>query len=510
MMNQAIDQKVEGPKVDFKREILLKGEDFAELLKDLCAIGNTDDAEHYRGEGFLIIGVERDGTVHGLPETFDADKLSASLNDTFNRYIAPPLHIRVAGPFQHDKGEYAVVQIPESFHQPHMIVKETGSARPGQWWVRSGDVNVPAGPQDYARVLSKALQREVTPLQGELAATRSLLSNLEQRLERLQVAGLQRTETAVADAPGLPLAAKIRAQYDTPDTALRQALHREWLTFLETFENEFADKSVEKEVLDWPLLKDKILRLEDLTKPLGEALAAAVTVGHGELDDVVGKILVWVMEKTLTFPQYGSLTKHIEDLRSYPQVLLTFTACAAAVQVKRTGWLRPYLKTTSRHFLQNHGVNEMLDPTRTLVGWEGIFQQLYNISSCAPAYQHVIDVVLGADGWLSGGDPFANDDLLIAQTELFQSLVYMDAVEDVSHNSPIPNTIVYYYGIDDLISRALRDDPDIFKAPLVQPMNTLLAKYLAALSNYGGGGSSRRIGCRVQISAEILRDLPPG
>ncbi|WP_415788448.1 AlbA family DNA-binding domain-containing protein [Deinococcus saxicola] len=509
MMNQAIDQQVEGPKIDFKREISLKGEDFAELLKDLCAIGNTDDLEHYRGEGFLIIGVERDGTFYGLPQEFDADKLSASLNDTFNRYIAPPLHVRVAGPFQHSNGQYAVVQIPESFDQPHMIVKETGSARPGQWWVRSGDVNAMAGPQDYSRVLRKAVGREVTPLRDELTLTRGLLTNLEQRLERFQVAGLQRTESVIADAPVLPLAAKIRAQYDTPDTALRQALHREWLIFLEAFEDQFPDESVVTQIQDQAVLKEMVIRMQEITKPLGESLAAAVTVGQGELDDVVGKILVWGMEKTLTFPRYRSLNETIENLRSYPLILLTFAVCAAAIQAKRTAWLRPYLKATSRHFLQNHGRSEMLDPTRILVRWEETLQQLFNIKSCAPAYQHIINVVLGADGWLSGGDPFANDSLLVAETELFQSLVYMDGPRDGGYlNDPIPNTLAFLYGADDLILTALRDDLELFKSSLDEPIDILLTRFVKGVSTYSGGSSGRRLGCRVQVTAEILKGLP--
>lgn len=501
-MQQAIDQKVEGPKIDFKREVSLKGEEFAELLKDLCSIVNTDDPDHYRGEGYLIIGVTRDGQFHLLPQDFDADKMSASLNDTLNKYLAPPLHVRVVGPFSHANGQYAVIQIPVSSDQPHMVIKETGSAKPNQWWVRVGDTKTLAGPQDYTRVLRKAVARETTPLHEALVSTRALLGNLEQRFERLQAASVQQSGLPIADSSDLDVAAKIRVQYGTPDVALKQALHREMLLFLENFEAQFPDKSVQDEVNNWEPLKQKIEALELLTKPLGEGLATAVLYGNGELDDVVGQVLVQVMEKTLTFPAYGSLNDTVRHLRAYPHILLMFTVFAAAVQAKRVAWLKRYVNTESRHFLQN-GSSNMLEQTRNLVRWEGIFRQLYRIESCAPAYQHVIDVTVGAGGWLSDDDPFTNDLLLLSTAELLQSLMYQGLPDEKKYYSPtpIPNTLVYRYDANDLIRQILKQDSNLLQSALDHPLNDVLSAFITTVAKYS---KTDGFGCWVLISAEAI------
>ena len=71
LMCQAIDQQIEGPKLDFKRDLNIKGEDLAELLKDVCAIANTDDPAHFHGLGCIIVGVSRDRTFGtSVPDSF--------------------------------------------------------------------------------------------------------------------------------------------------------------------------------------------------------------------------------------------------------------------------------------------------------------------------------------------------------------------------------------------------------------------------------------------------------
>ena len=385
----------------------------------------------------------------------------------------------------------------------HMVVKESGTARPGQWWVRIGDTTMQAGPDEYARILGKRVQREVRPLADQLNLTRGLLENLEARLERLQTSSLQKAHLEVADAPDLSVAAKIRAQYGGRDTPLRQALYREMLQFLEAFEDEFPDSSVEQLANDPEGLRQKVLRMEELTRPLGEALAMAVLVGAGGLDVPVGQILVEITEKTLTFPRYGSLNPMTEKLRSYPQVLLVLAVCAASVLAGRTEWLRSVLRTRHRHFLQNYGTSSMLDPTRALIDWEPVLEPLIHGSSCAPAYQHINDVVMGEAGWLSGADPFTLTPQFIAETELLQSLIYMDEPGDFQP-SPIPNTVVYNYAADEMLTRALRRDPALFRAPLQRELKESLKRYIEGVAGYGGGLSGHRFGCRPRVTGGIL------
>lgn len=499
-MTLAIDQEVEGPKLDFKRELNLKSEELANFLKDVCAIANTDDPDHFDNAGCLIVGVERNGTFHPLAASFNSDKESASINELLSKYVAPSLNVKVAGPFQHARGQYAVVYIPPSHDQPHMIIKETGSARPGDWWVRSGDVNVKAGPEHYARVLRKGVERTMAPLRDELSRAHHLITNLEQRLERLQTSQVRTTGAELADQPNLSVAAKIRAQYGTKDIPLRQAIYREMSLFFEKFEAQFPDASVEQQMLNWEPLKEKILTLEGITRPLGEGMAAAVMHGEGALDDVVAHVLLEVTKKTLTFPHYRSLTDQIQHLRSYPQILLTLAVCGAAMAVGRTEWLKAPLKFKSRHFLQDW-MGETLDPTRQLVVWEGIFSTLFPVDSCTPAYEHINAVVLGPDGWLLSGQPFIDAQQLINETELFQSLTYMDGVgPNLPVNSPIPNSVIYRIDADEAISHAIKRRPAAFKSTLSEGLPPVLERFVNTVATY----NSDRMRCRPRVTRRVL------
>lgn len=500
LLARAIDEGVEGPKIDFKREITTKGDALGELLIDLCSIANTDDPEHYDDAGYLIIGFERDGTHHSLPTDFDPDKLSANLHNTLSKHVSPPVNFTVAGPFQHPKGEFAVIRIPPSLDQPHLVIRESGVAKTGMWWVRRGDTKELAGPQDYVRVLRKAVARETAPLRERVTSTQALLENLEARLERLQASAIERSGGSVADAPDLDVAAKIRARYGTEDTALRQALHRELLQFLGAFEALFPDREVEQVARDPERWRMLVEQLEQITRPLGEALGAAILHAEGELDDAVAASLGVVAERTLTFPSYGSLTDSIRYLRTYPHALLLFAVYAASLGARRTAWLRDLASTPITAF---HDKSHILDWTRSLVQINERFGQAFGLRSCAPAYQRMQDVVTEPGGWLTGGDPFTDTTELGLEVELLQSLSLLDTAESWALSTPIPNTLVYHRGADDMIASFLTRDAELLQQALTRDLGEQMKRYVDEVSNY----SVHRSSCYRQVTAEALAPL---
>ena len=508
-MNQAIEQQIEGPKLDFKRQMSTKlsGNDLAEFIKDTCAIANTDDPDHFGDAGLILIGVTRDGQFHPLGEDFDSDKLSATLNDQLKTYVAPPLNLRVAGPFTHPRGKYAVIVIPPSRQQPHMPVRAVGPVHPGQWWVRQGDSTAPAGPADYARVLGKHVDRVAAPLRAEIERHHGQMTNLEQRLERLQASVLQQAGQPVADAPDLSLAAKIRHGYAPPHLPLRQALHRDLLTFLEAFEGAFSTQEEESRLRDPAARCAKLLELETLTAPLAEGLGAAVLYGAGELDGDAGDILREVTRLTLTFPRYGSLSTWVEHFRTYPQVLLVFTVMAAAIQAGRIAWLPPVLRSTERHFLAQHA-ETMLMPTRRLSEWEEVFRHPdFGIQdTCAPGYQRLIDVTVGRTGWLSQDLPITYAPTLGATTELLQSLILHGEPNDHENltSSPIPNTLVYRLDGSRLLREAQRLHGDLLLT--VMPGASVPARLRRYISAVQGYHKPNQPGCRNRLS---MNDILP-
>lgn len=426
--------------------------------------------------------------------------MSANLHNTLSKYVSPPVNFTVAGPYQHPKGEYAVIRIPPSLDQPHMVIRESGAAKAGMWWVRRGDTKELAGPQDYVRVLRKAVARETAPLRERVTSTQALLDNLEARLERLQTSTIERSGGSVADAPGLDVAAKIRARYGSEDVALRQALHRELLQFLDAFDALFPDSTVEQVAQDPEGWKGLAQQLEQVTRPLGEALSAAILHAGGELDDAVAASLRVVAERTLTFPSYGRLHQSIEFLRAYPHALLLFAVYAASLQARRTAWLRDLASIPITAFLQK---SHILDWTRSLVRIDERFAQAFDLRSCAPAYQHMQDVVTGPGGWLTGGDPFTGTTELALETELLQSLSLLDTVESWALGTPIPNTLVYHRGADELIAGFLTRDAELLQQALTRNLGEQMKRFVEGVADY----SAHRSICFRQVTAEALAPL---
>ena len=100
-----VQQATEGPKVDYKREILTDtAEAKAELLKDLCAIINTADGR-YENFGFLLFGTSP-GKIDGATRTTrDTDKLQNTVEQLIGSYLSPAFGVH-AYAFEEENGDW--------------------------------------------------------------------------------------------------------------------------------------------------------------------------------------------------------------------------------------------------------------------------------------------------------------------------------------------------------------------------------------------------------------------
>lgn len=113
----------EGPKIEFKRQIDLSSKGGqAEFAKDLMSLANTLDAIGKRG--YLLIGVDDDGSVRGLQSPISRQLLQQAAD----RYCQPPIA------FSYDEvlveGRLiGVITVPRSYRKPHKFKREYSDER---------------------------------------------------------------------------------------------------------------------------------------------------------------------------------------------------------------------------------------------------------------------------------------------------------------------------------------------------------------------------------------------
>lgn len=456
-LNAAIDQGVEGSKLDFKREINLKGEALGEFLVDILSIVNTDD-DYFDGAGYLIIGFDNERTFHGLPADFDRDKFSASLNQLLSTYVSPHVPVRVVHPLKYQEQIYAAIQIPPSIQQPHMMIRQAGRANPGDWWVRKGDTKAKAGPEDFVRVLGKQVVRHTHPLQTELNALQGLHTNLTARLDQLLMSQAVHAGLPAIDAPGVSTAAKIRAEYGTRQGAVLQALNREVLTFVQAFKQFAATPAVKSGLKNGPTWMAAIAECDALTRPVGEALGAAILHGQGELDPHVVTALQRIARSVLVWPDSGTLRDLEQQMLERPMNLLLYTVFAAAIRVSRPEIIRALTDQPVKMFNEDR---PWLRVMRTLSRDNDRFRDVLEMNDPAPAYAHLSHVVLGDDsGWLSAELILEDLHQLALQTDLTLSLAYLASVHFDSlafQNRPaIPNSLFFSEEANTVVREYLR------------------------------------------------------
>lgn len=116
----------EGPKADFKLLLDLSSKvNQAEFAKDLMSLVNVSDSLGKRG--YLLLGVEDDGTITGLQASLSHQKLQQAADN----YCQPPV-IFTYREVLVDGRLVGVITLPRSYRKPHKIKRQYGPDQDGR------------------------------------------------------------------------------------------------------------------------------------------------------------------------------------------------------------------------------------------------------------------------------------------------------------------------------------------------------------------------------------------
>lgn len=343
-LRRLVEQSVEGPKLDFKATIDLDHKSApAELAKDISSIANTDDESRLDDIGYIIIGAER-GRIVGTPLfAGDTDKLQARLTDMVKNFVGPIPQFSVVAFDEPGIGRWGAIVIPPSAQQPHVLVRDGASGvNKHDWLVRVNDTTERAAPHDYARMLAKAIRREVRPLEQQL---QRLATTVEQKgapsIELLAEAlkGVATLPAGAADAHDeRDLAARIRGKLVQDDSAIEDALVTEalrlWEVMCEGSETNpwtFRGRSPEQ-------LRAILTYLEEQSVPLAMALATIARHDKSGRYTVAAcraiALIARVPEPTAPhFQQAG-------EFRLYPLIVCLYSLITIAAKEQRAELLK--------------------------------------------------------------------------------------------------------------------------------------------------------------------------
>ncbi len=279
LLRRLIEQGAEGPKLDFKATIDLENKSVhAELAKDISSIANTDDGSRLDDIGYIIVGAERGRIVGTTLFAGDPDKLQARLTDTIKKFVGPIPQFSIVVFNEPEIGRWGAIVIPPSAQQPHVLIRDGASGvAKHDWLVRVNDTTERAAPNDYSRMLAKAVRREVRPLELEL---QRIALRLEQKgatnfdLLADAIKNVATQPLGVADArDDRDLATRIRSKLVQDDSAIEEALVTEALRLWEVMSESsdanpwfFSGRSPEQ-------LRAVLTYLEEQSLPLAMALA---------------------------------------------------------------------------------------------------------------------------------------------------------------------------------------------------------------------------------------------
>ncbi|MDK2014428.1 MULTISPECIES: AlbA family DNA-binding domain-containing protein [unclassified Deinococcus] len=443
IVSQILAQRVEGLKVDFKRELPLgvKGMDLGELIQDLCSIANTDDPQYFDDAGYLIIGRDRSGQPHPLPEKFDADKLSAALHNQLSKYVTPAINFHVVGPLDHPDGPVALIRIPPSLTQPHIPTREVGDAKANVVLVRAGDSKRLADATDYTRFLTKSLARENAPLRRELDQLQGVIQHQQTQIAELR--GIHTPELASS-------AERLAVQLRSPATTLIREIRGEILRFNAARQKVILDGTViPYSTLNVPSaahlldarslqgLSDALSGLEAATQPLVELLGYMTQESRfrESHDPVLQAVVVGMAEMTQAMMYAGPSSETIivngqlfGALLAYPSVMLLFAAAVASCAFRQPTHLWPFTEVnrTVRRYTNLNGTFEYFPMNHTwflrpALDW---LVHLTDRSYVHSAATQRLRERMAQPDWLGQILPFSEQRRITAQADILVTIGY--------------------------------------------------------------------------------------
>ncbi len=125
----------EGLTLEFKRKVPRA----ARLAKEVIALANT-------AGGYVLIGVDDDGSVVGVRDSFEEQY---ALAEAVNSHISPAVELHVERVEVSHRRDALVVRVPLSDRRPHYLVEDASIGR-GAAYVRVDSMSVEASPEAVA------------------------------------------------------------------------------------------------------------------------------------------------------------------------------------------------------------------------------------------------------------------------------------------------------------------------------------------------------------------------
>ncbi|MCC7537485.1 MAG: ATP-binding protein [Deltaproteobacteria bacterium] len=170
----------EGIKADFKSALPSLATP-AQLAREVAAIANADGG---RSDGFVFVGIERDGTLVGKIDLLDSDSGSASILHAIREYIEPEPRIEWLKYRDPSLGWFGAIWIHASAasERPHFIRKGCSVPRgpdgksydvlrEGEILIRHGEEVGRAKRSDVERLYSQRYGLELDRLRGLMPGT---------------------------------------------------------------------------------------------------------------------------------------------------------------------------------------------------------------------------------------------------------------------------------------------------------------------------------------------------
>ena len=332
--------------------------DKAEFAKDLSAIANSDSAalDDY---GYIVIGARRGEFVNGPSPWGEStsDHFSASLTDVAKEYLVPVPSFHFLDFVDPKTGRpFGLIVIPPSGAQPHVCIREvSGNPAKHDWFVRLNDTTSRASAWDYARILSKAINRETRPLQRQLQELAASLKVLEQNSGH-GVAAMVRgvVEPATPERigqPGQNPADQIRSILDSPEQRVEDVLVAQALHLIRIM-------TEESECNPWNLGLGRVAALrtieylEEAARPFAESAATLVRYDlKGRMTPGLVRAFQIVAEEP--DPPGGIYVEIAPYFRLYPLAISIMAVLMVAVRERRADVLKALFSVSLRRKRQH-------------------------------------------------------------------------------------------------------------------------------------------------------------
>jgi hypothetical protein len=481
LLRRLITQGAEGPKVDFKAMLDLDNKSaHAELAKDISSIANTDDETRFDDFGYIIIGAER-GRILGTKEfDGDVDKLQARVTDVLKGYVGPLPQFSIAAFNESGVGAWGAIIVPPSARQPHVLTRDgsTGVIK-HEWWVRVNDTKERASPQDYARMIAKAIRREVRPLELELQRLSlrmeqhgtSNFETLAQMLKGFVGRDTEQNSTRVVD-PEWDLASSVRNLLVRGEAAVESALITEALrvaeVMVETSECNpwvFSGRKGEQ-------LRAILSYLEERSFPLAYALA---TIARHDQQGVLTNAVCRVLQIIAKEPRpKGTHYPRIGEFRLYPLVLCLYALVTICANEERADLLNRVMSLRLEREERDE-VEPLFGAFRRIRYATDVFNAALEQEYFEPVSMRVREEFMPRLSSLLMGRP-SSDAFYVA--EFVVALGYLTVSEQIEGAKiPLPGNYLYEYGAHRPLRRFLRQRPVWLGEALGQPLETVLENF---------------------------------